>query len=357
MVSQTRQIAVVPGDGIGKEVIGQGLSLLEKLNTQKGLGLSFKVKDWGAERWLSEGVGLPKGTLEELSSDYSAIYFGALGDPRIPDMAHGKDILLGLRQGLDLYVNLRPIELLLPPLSPLLLKEGQHINCVIFRENTQDLYTSIGGNLAKGTPQEVSVDQSVHTYLGVKRIIQAAFEFAVQHDRKRVMLVDKSNAIGFGGSLWKRVFQEVAACFTQIQTDHLFVDVAAMQMVMQPERFDVVVTSNLFGDILSDLGAGLVGGLGLCASANLHPGKIGLFEPVHGSAPDIAGKGIANPLAAFLTAAMMMDFLGEYAISKAIRQAVQICLQEGPLTPDLGGRASTQDVGDFVLTSSIYYLQ
>jgi 3-isopropylmalate dehydrogenase len=343
-MARRRRIAVVPGDGIGQEVIACGMALLQDLDARLSLGLQLDVKDWGADRWLKDKVGLPKGTLEELNADYDAIYFGALGDPRIPDMAHGREILLGMRFGLDLYANMRPIQCLHERLSPLKGKGPKEIDFVVFRENTEDLYVSNGGTFKEGTLDEVAQDISINTRKGVERILRHAFEYAKKTGRKKVTMSDKHNAVRFGGGLWKRTFALVAKDYPEIATDHLFVDVAAMEFVRKPERFDVVVTNNLFGDILTDLGAGLVGGLGLASSANVHPGRIGLFEPVHGSAPDIVGKCIANPLAAFLTAAMMLEFLDVPQAACAIEAAVKAVVNDGPHTPDLGGTASTDDV-------------
>lgn len=335
----TKRICVIPGDGIGKEVTPAGVEVLSRLNQKYALGLEMVEKDWGAERWLNEGVGLPEGSLKDLKANYDAIYFGALGDPRIPDMAHGREILLGLRFGLDLYANIRPTS------------NGRDIDVIIVRENTEDSYTSMGGNFKQGTEDEVAIDESVHTYKGVKRIVEFAFEYANKNNRKKVTLGDKSNAIRFGGALWQRVFKEVAARFPTIETNHRFVDILAMELVTKPQSYDVIVTSNLFGDILSDLGAGLVGGIGLAASANIHPGRIGLFEPVHGSAPDIVGKGEANPLAAFSTASMMLEYLGCTEAMLALQAAIKLCLERGPKTKDLGGLATTKEVTRFICES------
>jgi len=343
------RIVVVPGDGIGPEVIEQGLRALDVLNRRFSLGLSFAHKDWGADKWIKEGIGLPKGTLDDLQNHAEAIYFGALGDPRIPDMAHGREILLGLRFGLDLYVNMRPVRLIEERYCPLKNEKRAAIDMVIFRENTEDLYVGKGSVEKKGSPDEVATDISLHTRKGVERVVRHAFEYARQQHRKTVTLADKSNAIRFGGDLWQRVFWEVAKDYPDIQAKHLFIDVMAMEFVRAPERFDVVVTSNVFGDILTDLGAGLVGGLGLAASANMHPGRIGLFEPVHGSAPDIAGKGKANPMAAMFTAALMLEFLGAKEAGKALDAAVVHVLKEGYVTPDLGGNLTTIEVANYIL--------
>jgi 3-isopropylmalate dehydrogenase len=343
-----KKIAVVPGDGIGMEVIPEGVKLLSEINQKGNLGLEFAEKDWGAERWLKDGVGLPEGALDDLQENYSAIFFGALGDPRIPDMAHGREILLGMRQGLDLYANVRPTRVFDAALCPLKNKGPEEVDFVVIRENTEDLYVSMGGNFKKGTPDEVAIDESVNTRKGVERVIRYAFEYAKRNGRKKVTLTDKSNAVRFGGGLYQRVFEVVKADYPDLETDHVFVDVAAMIMVKNPELFDVIVGNNLFGDILSDLGAGLVGSLGLAASANLHPGKIGLFEPVHGSAPDIAGQGKANPMATFMTASLMLDELGFPEAAAKVEKAVMDCAKDGEVTPDLGGNLSTSEVGEKV---------
>jgi 3-isopropylmalate dehydrogenase len=349
MINRRRRIAVVPGDGIGPEVIAEGKKLLRFLDQKKGLGLELVDKDWGAERYLRDKRAMEPGALDDLRQNYDAIYFGALGDPRIPDMAHGREILLGMRQGLDLYANMRPIRCLHDKLSPLKGKGPREINFVCFRENTEDMYVSLGGTFKEGTDDEVAQDISINTRKGVERILRFAFEYARKTGRKKVTMTDKHNAVRFGGGLWKRTFELLKKEYSDIETDHLFVDVAAVEFVRKPERFDVVVGNNLFGDILTDLGAGLMGGLGLAASANIHPGRIGLFEPVHGSAPDIAGKGVANPLAAFSTAALMLDFLDAPALSRIIDDVVTTCVASGPQTPDLGGTAKTADVTAFVL--------
>jgi 3-isopropylmalate dehydrogenase len=348
-VDRRRRIAVIPGDGIGIEVIAEQKKVLRFLDDHRSLGLEMVDMDWGAERWLREKVGLPRGALADLAAHYDAITFGALGDPRIPDMAHGREILLGLRQGLDLYANMRPVRCLHDDLSPLRGKGEREIDFVCFRENTEDLYVSMGGTFKEGTPDEVAQDISVNTKKGVERILRYAFDYARKTGRKKVTMTDKHNAVRFGGGLWKRTFEDLKPHYPDIATEHLFVDVAAMEFVRHPERFDVVVANNLFGDILTDLGSALMGGLGLAASANIHPGRIGLFEPVHGSAPDIAGKGIANPLAAFSTAALLLDFLDASAEARLIDDAVSACLKRGPRTPDLGGQARTADVTTFVL--------
>lgn len=344
-----KRILLVPGDGIGQEVMREAEKLLTHLMKQFSLELSWNQVDWGADKWLKEGVGLPPDALTELPKTYDALLFGALGDPRIPDMAHGREILLGLRFGLDLYINQRPVKLLHPRLSALRNYPPKAIDFVIFRENTEDLYRGHGSALQQGSEEETTVDESRHSYRGVHRIIDAAFSYARKHRRSRVTLVDKSNAILFGGKLWKRVFHEVQQAYLDINADHLYVDVAAMHLVQDPARFDVIVTSNLFGDILSDLGAGLVGGLGLATSANINPGSIALFEPVHGSAPDIAFKDLANPYAMFLTTAMMFDYFGWRREAQIIESAVVSAISEGATTKELGGNLRCSEAGNYVV--------
>ena len=342
--ARRRKIAVVPGDGIGPEVIAEGKKLLEDLDAACALGLVLIDKDWGAERYLSCGRGMPEDAIDELKRDYDAVLFGAVGDPRIPDTAHGREILLGMRFGLDLFANVRPIAVLEPGLCPLKDKRPGDIDFIVVRENTEDLYVSMGGRFREGTPDEVAVDESMNTYRGCARIIRYAFELARRGGRKKVTLCDKSNAVRYGGALWQRVFHEVAEAFPDIEPEHRFADVAAMELVTRPEHFDVIVANNLFGDILSDIGAGLLGSLGLAASANLHPGAIGLFEPVHGSAPDIAGQGIANPLATFLTVGLLLYELGCPDAAQAIQIAVAQTVAAGETTPDLNGTLSTSEV-------------
>lgn len=343
-----KRLLLIPGDGIGPEVIDQAKKLISALSQKFSLDFSLFEVDWGAERWLKRHEGIPEDAFATITNDYDAILFGALGDKRIPDMAHGRAILLRLRFELELYINLRPIKLLVPHLGVLKDKGPKDIDMVIFRENTQDLYLGLGKSLYTKTPDEIAIDESKHSYHAVMRIIVAAFEYALVHQRKRVTLIDKHNAIKFGGSLWQRCFAEAREHYN-IEADHLLVDIAAMQMVKDPGRFDVIVTSNLFGDILSDLGAALAGGLGLAASANINPGVMALFEPIHGSAPDIAGKNLANPFACFLSVAMMMDYFGYKEVARAIEKAITDSLICGATTKDLGGRLSCPEAADGVI--------
>lgn len=344
-----KKILCIPGDGIGQEVMREAQRLVKQVADRFAITLMLDEVDWGADKWLREGIGLPTDALEILPKNYDAILFGALGDPRIPDMAHGREILLGLRFGLDLYINLRTVKILHPRLHVLRHAAHDAIDMVIFRENTEDIYRGLGKAIDVGSESELTIDESLHSYNGVKRIIEAAFAYTHKQGRKKLCLVDKANAIKFGGRLWSRVFKDVAQKFPHITTEHLFVDVAAMMMVQDPARFDVIVTTNLFGDILSDLGAGLIGGLGLAASANINPHKIALFEPVHGSAPDIAFKNQANPLAMFLSVAMMFCYFDRHDIARHIEHAVVNAIDANNVTIDLGGHLTCSDASEAVL--------
>jgi 3-isopropylmalate dehydrogenase len=341
------RIAVIPGDGIGVEVTGEAVRALQAVAPSLSQPIDFTHFDWGAERWLRDGTTLPEGAFEDLRDHFQAILFGALGDPRVPDQVHARDILLGLRFKLDLFVNLRPVRLLDERLTPLKGKTPRDIDMLVFRENTEGLYAGVGGNFKKGTPDEIAINEDVNTRKGVERILRAAFE-AARGRRKSVCMSDKANALTYAHGLWQRTWKEVAADYPDVKTFHLYVDVAAMEMVRAPERFDVLVTSNMFGDILTDLGAAIAGGLGLAASGNIHPGRCSLFEPVHGSAPDIAGKGVANPLGAILSASMLLEHLGENAAAQKIHAVVARAVEERHTTRDLGGELTTRQCGEWV---------
>ncbi|MFT5681917.1 MAG: 3-isopropylmalate dehydrogenase [Myxococcota bacterium] len=340
------KIAVVPGDGIGTEVIEQGVRVLSEIAPD----LTFEWFDLGADRYLRDGVTLPDDVFNRWKAEFDCIYLGALGDPRVPSNVHAKDILLGSRFRLDLFINLRPIKLLDARRCPLKGKTCDDVDIVVFRENTEDLYTGMGGTFKQGTPDEVAQEVCIATRKGVERIVRAAFAYTKSRGLSKVCMSDKSNAMRYTGGLWQRVFAEVAAEYPSIEASHLYVDVLAMELVRCPERFEVVVTSNLFGDIVTDLGAILQGGIGLAGSGNIHPGRLSLFEPVHGSAPDIAGQGIANPLAAILTAGMMLNHLGRPEDEKRIQDAVQACLLNDEVTRELGGNLSTVQVTDAFLS-------
>mgnify|MGYP000312212241 CR=1 FL=1 len=342
------RIAVIPGDGIGQEVIPEAIRVMEALRPSS-LTLDFDRMDLGAERYLRDGTTMPAETMQALRTDYDAVLLGALGDPRVPSNVHAKEILLGMRFELDLFINLRPVQLLDERYTPLKGKGPRDIDFVVFRENTEGLYTGVGGQFKRGTPDEVAIEAELNTRKGVERIIRAAFDYAVEHGRESVCMSDKSNAMRHGHDLWQRTFKEVAADYPGIRTFHLYVDVLTMEMVRAPEQFDVIVTNNLFGDIVTDLGAQLQGGIGLAASGNIHPGQVSLFEPVHGSAPTIAGQGIANPLAAILSAGMLLEFLGHADQAKAVQNAVRTTLQANQVTAELGGDLRMTQVTDALL--------
>lgn len=344
-----KRIAVIPGDGIGPEVVREAVRVLKHLGETRELQLKFVDFDWGADKFLKEGVTLPEGALEMLSDDFDAILAGAFGDPRVPSNKHAEDILLGMRRGLDLYINLRPVRLLDQRLTPLANRTTSDINFVVFRENTEGAYCGAGGFLKQGTSDEIALQEEVNTRRGVERIVVAAFEYARAKRRKRVTMADKSNVQRFGGDLWQRVFKEVAATYPDIEANHQYVDAMAMFMVLNPAQYEVIVSNNLFGDILTDLGAAIQGGLGLAASGNIHPGKVSLFEPVHGSAPPLAGKGIANPIGSILTSAMMLEYLGFHTLSDEIEEAVRGAVSAKETTRDLGGELSTEQAGDAII--------
>jgi len=338
-------IAVIAGDGIGKEVLDEGIKVLQHIAPD----LRFDHLPYGADHYLATGETITPEHMQALR-DYDAIYLGALGDPRVKSNVHAKDILLGMRFQLDLYINLRPCKLLDSRYCPLKDKAPQDLSFTVFRENTEGLYTGVGGQFKRNTPDEIAIEAELNTRKGVERIVRAAFGYARKHGLKSLCMSDKSNAMRHGHDLWQRVFREVGAEYDEIEQFHLYVDVLTMEMVRAPERFDVIVTNNLFGDIVTDLGAQLQGGIGLAASGNLNPeAGIGMFEPVHGSAPTIVGQGIANPLAAILSAGMMLNWLGRPEDEARVEAAVQACLQADKVTPELGGTLSTAQVGDEVV--------
>lgn len=339
------RIAVLPGDGIGSEVIEQGLRVLSVVAPD----LRYEHFDLGADRYLRDGTTLPEDVLQRFRNEFDAVYLGAFGDPRVPNNEHAKEILLGMRFRLDLYINFRPCRLLDDRYCPLRGKGRKEVNFVVFRENTEGMYTGIGGQFKRDSEDEIAIEQEINTRKGVERILRAAFDYARAHGKKRVCMSDKANAMRHGHELWQRVYKHVAKDYPEIQASHLYVDVAAMKMVQTPEAFDVIVTNNLFGDILTDLGSALIGGLGLAASANINPGVAAMFEPVHGSAPDIAGKDLANPLAAMLTASLMLEHLGRKEAASRVEEAVRRCLEDGAVTRELGGNLGTAAAGDAVL--------
>ncbi len=342
------KIAVIPGDGIGIDVTIEAVKVMNTIRSRTGVDFDLVEFDYGAEKYLKTGISMPEEMFDTFREEYDAIFLGALGDPRVPDMAHARDILLGLRFKLDLYVNYRPIKLLDEKLCPLKGKTADDVRFVIFRENTEGLYVGMGGIFKKGTPDEIAIQEDVNTRKGVQRIIEHAFEYAREYGLSHITMSDKSNALRFGHDIWVRTFEEVSARYPDIETQHLYVDALTMQMVKRPEQFQVIVTCNMFGDIVTDLGAQLQGGMGLAASGNIHPGRVSLFEPVHGSAPKYHGTGIANPLAAILTVGLMFEYLGHREIDEAIERAVKEAIRSGNTTRDLGGSLDTASVGDYI---------
>jgi len=341
-----KKIAVIPGDGIGPEVTREAV----KCATAAALGqLEFTEFDWGAEKYLREGVTLPDGSLQMLRENFDAILFGAMGDPRVPDNRHAADILLGMRFKLDLYANVRPARLLDPRLCPLKQVTSEaDVNFTVIRENTEGLYAGMGGNFKKDTPDEIATQEDVNTRKGVERVIRYAFDYAGRNGVGKVCMADKSNVMTYGHGLWQRVFKLVSAEYPAIESRHLYADTLAMEMVLRPGQFGVIVTCNMFGDIMTDLAAALEGGLGMVASANINPAGISLFEPVHGSAPPLAGKNIANPIGAIRTAALMLEHLGLGAAATALESAVQAAVREKQCTADIGGMVGTREAGDWI---------
>ncbi len=342
------RIAVIPGDGIGQDVTAEAVKVIKRVGDVFGRSFDLEMLPYGADYYLETGITLPPNGYAMLRDEFDAIYVGALGDPRIPDMRHGRDILLGTRFELDLYVNYRPVKLLHERLCPLKSRGPADVNMVIFRENTESLYVGIGGRFKPGTEDEVAIQEDINTYKGVHRIIKHAFEYAKAHGLTKVCMADKSNAVTHGHALWQRVFAELAPQYPGIEPTHWFIDALCMQMIKNPAQFEVIVTNNMFGDIITDIGAQLQGGLGMAASGNIHPGRTSLFEPVHGSAPKYAGKNVANPVGAILSAALMLDFLGLKQEAAAIEAAVKDSVVTGHGTAEIGGSLGTRETGDYI---------
>jgi 3-isopropylmalate dehydrogenase len=342
-----KRIAVVPGDGIGKEVIPAALKVVEAT----GAAVEFTTFDWSADRYLKDGTTIPADGFAMLERDFDAIFVGALGDPRVPTNIHAKEILLGMRFKMDLYANVRPVKLLDEALCPLKGVMPEHVDFVVIRENTEGPYVDAGGVLKQGTADEIATQEDFNTRKGVERVIRYAFELAKKQGRKKVLMSDKSNVMTFAGGLWQRVFKIVAAEYPEIQTQHMYVDALCMHMAINPKQFDVIVTNNMFGDIITDLAAALQGGLGMAASGNIHPSKTSMFEPVHGSAPPFAGKNIANPIGAISTAAMMLDHLGFTKEAEQINRAVLAAVQQKKTTADIGGSLGTKEAAEWIVNS------
>ncbi len=354
MPARTYRIAVIPGDGIGREVVPEGLRVLDRLAARSGERLAFDIESfpWGCEHYLKTGRMMDEDGLDRLAG-FDAIYFGAVGWPSVPDHVSLWGLRLAICQGFDQFACVRPVQLLPGIVSPLRNATAESIDWVVVRENSEGEYAGIGGrNLAgRGDGREVAIQASLFTDQGCERIIRYAFELARTRKRRKVTSVTKSNAQQYGMTLWDEVFARVAAEFPDVETEQWLVDAMAARFVSHPATLEVVVASNLFGDILSDLGSALAGSLGIAASANIDPQrrKPSMFEPVHGSAPDIAGKGIANPIAAIWTAALMLEHLGLQDEAAATLEAIKATTAAGVLTPDLWGTATTREVGDAIL--------
>jgi tartrate dehydrogenase/decarboxylase/D-malate dehydrogenase len=343
---------VIPGDGVGAEVVPPARKVLEQVGKKHDVSFAFQEFEWGSAHYFRWGRMMPAGAID-LLQPCDAILLGAVGHPDIPDHITLNGLLLPIRRAFDQYANVRPAYLYPGVDSPLRNAKGGEVDFVVVRENTEGEYAQVGGFVYHQQPEEIAIQTSVFTRRGIERIVRFAFELAAKRGKKkRVTSITKSNAQGYSMVLWDRTFQDVSSDFPEVETESLLVDAAAMNFVRRPESFDVVVGSNLFCDILSDLAAGIIGSMGLAASANLDPQRRfpSMFEPVHGSAPDIAGKGIVNPLAAILTAAMMLEHLEMTEAAREVESAVAAVLAEGKArTPDLGGKSSTEEVATAVL--------
>jgi tartrate dehydrogenase/decarboxylase/D-malate dehydrogenase len=350
----SKKIAVIAGDGIGQEVVPAAIEVLEAVSNRHGLAFAFSNFDWGSEFYLQHGRMMPEDALQQLRR-YDAILLGAIGHPKIPDHVTLNGLLLPIRRTFRQYVNLRPAVLYAGVTSPLMGVESGSVDMLIVRENTEGEYAQVGGFVHMQTPEEVAVQTSVFTRAGVERVIRYAFELAMRPGRrKKVSSITKSNAQGYGMVLWDRIFDEVHAEYPDVETESLLVDAATIHLISRPQSFDVIVASNLFGDILSDLAAAITGSIGLAASANLDPTHNwpSMFEPVHGSAPDIAGKGIANPLATILCTFQMLQHFGFNEAARSVDSAVRRTLREARVrTADLGGNSTTRDVTEAVLAA------
>ncbi len=340
------KIAVLPGDGIGPEVTAEGLKVLKRVAEIEGFKYKLSHFPHGSEHYLKTKELLPDSVLHELKQQ-DAIFLGAIGDPRVEVGLVERAIIAGIRLGLDLYVNLRPVKLLAEHLCPLKDKKPEDIDLVVVRENTEDLYAGIGGFLKKGTPDEVALQEMVFTRKGCERVIRYAFDLAAKR-RKKLTLVDKANAIR-AMDIWTRTFAEVGKEYPQVAADHAYIDAACMWLVKNPEQFDTVVTNNIFGDILTDLGAVLQGGMGIAASGNIHPGQVSMFEPIHGSAPKYKGQGVASPVAAIAACGMMLEYLGESRAAERIETSVAELLKTKKIPSlDSSSGLSTAACGDLV---------
>ena len=344
---KTHKIAVIAGDGIGKEVMPEGVRVLDAAARKFGIGLTFDHFDWSCDNYDQHGWWMPPDWRSQIEH-HDCIFFGATGWPaKVPDHKSLWDSLILFRRGFDQYVNLRPVRLMAGITAPLAGRKVGDIDYYVVRENTEGEYSAVGGRLFEGTDREMAMQQSIFTRKGVDRIMKFAFELAMKRPRQRVTSATKSNGISITMPYWDERFAAMAKNYPQIRTDQFHIDGLTIQMVLNPQRFDVIVASNLFGDILSDLGPATTGTIGIAPSGNINPERIfpSLFEPVHGSAPDIYGRKIANPVGQIWSGAMLLDHLGYPQASSAIVKAIEQCLQDGPRTPDIGGNANTEDLG------------
>jgi len=342
------KIAVIRGDGIANEVMPEAEEILLAAANTVSFPVDFTHFDWGSDRYLREGRGMPEDACDIIREGFDAVFQGAIGDPRVPGSIVQEQVIMGIRNGLDAYANVRPCRLYHKDLTPLKGRGKGEIDHVVFRENTEGLYVNVGGLFKQGTPDEVALQEEIHTYKGVERVVRAAFSFAERHGRRKVTVADKAGGLRFAGPVWRRVWEEVRADFPDIETNAMHIDAVAMEIIRHPGDFDVIVTENMFGDILSDITSALVGGVGLAPSANLNMEGVSMFEPVHGTAPDIYGQGIANPVAAILTAAMLLDHLGCAEGAAAIHRAVEEAIEAGERTGDIGGTLSTRACGEAI---------
>ncbi len=346
------KIAVLPGDGIGPEVVREGLKVLEAVSSKTGFKMHIETYDFGGQRYLKTGEALPDSALDELKQ-MDAIYLGAVGHPDVEPGILEKGILLKLRFELDQYINLRPVKLYPGVWTPLKDKGPDDIDFVVVRENTEGLYLGVGGFAKKGTPDEIAVQEMVNTRKGVERCIRYAFEYTTtRNKKKKLTLCDKANVLTYSHDLWRRTFAEVGKEYPDIKKDYAFVDAVCMWMVKNPEWFDVIVTCNMFGDIITDLGAIIQGGMGIAAGANINPEGVSMFEPIHGSAPKYAGKNVINPMAAICAAQMMLAHLGEKKASGIVEEAIAKALADGKMK-DLSTKSGlkTTEVGDLIINN------
>jgi 3-isopropylmalate dehydrogenase len=347
-MARVYEIAVIAGDGTGPEVIREGLKVVRAAAEKFGFGIKTRDYDFGGARYLKTGETLPDGAVEELRG-FKAIYLGAIGHPGVKPGILEKGILLKLRFELDQYINLRPVKLYPGVETPLRNKKPEDIDFIVVRENTEDVYAGIGGFLKKGTPDEVALQEMIYTRKGVERCVRYAFELARTRKRKKLTFCGKTNVLTYAHDLWQRVFDEVAAEYPDVQKDYAHVDATCMWMVKSPEFFDVIVTTNMFGDIITDLGAMIQGGMGIAAGANINPSGTSMFEPIGGSAPKYTGKNVINPLAAVCAGGMMLDFLGEKEAGRAVESAVMRVVSTKIKSLSAGKMGfGTDEVGDMV---------